>query len=126
MKNEEYELEFAHYMEDKEEDAPVEKKGTGLVGRAFLQLIWFAISGGIAYYATQYLIQQSVIDIRDFYRAGVPSAVPEVILLGVVVFLIFLVFQIIFAFGFMIASPKGRVKAGGSQKQEQRRSKKRR
>ena len=120
----EYELEFAHYMDEHGEEQE-EKQKTRLAGRAFIQLVWFIISGAAAYFATQYLISESIINLNDFYRAGISESVPEWVFLGLIIFLIFMVFQLIFAFGYMIATPKGRQKAGGSQPKTKRRKKRR-
>ncbi len=124
--NDDYELEFAHYMEDEAPEEAPKREGMGLGMRAILQTIWFGITGTAAYFLVQYLVDERIINLRSLYDAGIPTSVPEEVFFWVFVVLLVAIMQFVRTFGFLLANPEGRKRTGGGQPKKKVRKRRRR
>lgn len=98
-------------IEKKREEELAQRKG--LTKRTIAQLIWLGLSFVIGYFVAQYLFDSGVLTPSLFYvQLFIPRAVPEWGLILITTFAIVVVFQILFAFGFILASPEGRRRTG--------------
>lgn len=93
-------------LEKKREQELDERKGMAL--RTIIQLIWLAISAAVAYFGVQYIGQETVVNYM--YRIGIPGRAPEWLVVGVVIFTIVFVMQIVFMLGYFFLSPEGRMR----------------
>ena len=75
--------------------------------------IWFIISIALGYGLFYYLDSSGTLTMRALRGdLSLPNSIPEWVIMAVGVFLFVVVAQIALGFGFLIASPDGRRKAG--------------
>ena len=84
----------------------------GRTGRTIIQLIWFGISFVIAYFASEWLFASGIFTPQMAYAGGVPRALPEWVIQGIIMLLIVFVMQFFLLLGFMVANPRGRRRSG--------------
>ena len=88
-------------------------KRKGLTGKTLVQVVWLLVTGTLAYFFAGYLFDQGLVSTGLFYnQLYIPRAVPLwglklIMTLGMVI-----VMQIVFSFGYIIASPEGRRRTG--------------
>ena len=97
-------------LEKKKDEEIAARKG--MTGRTIIAFIWLAISGTLAYFLIEYLISENIFSLNTFYQMGVPRAVPDWVLMGVMILIIVMLMQTFLLFGFMVASPEGRRRTG--------------
>ncbi len=88
-------------------------KRKGLTGKTIIQVIWLLTTGTLAYFFTNYLFSQGIINANIFYnQLYIPRSVPVIGVKLIVVFGMVVVMQIVFFMGYFIASPEGRRRTG--------------
>ena len=93
-------------IEKKKEEELAERKG--LTKRTIAQFIWLGLSFVLGYFLAKYLFDSGILTPSLFYvQLFIPRAVPEWGLLAMTTIAIVIVLQIIFAIGFILASPEG-------------------
>lgn len=99
-------------LEQKREEET--KKRKGLMGRTIIMIIWLGISIAIAYFLTEYLQNEAILDINNlmYNQIGLPRSVPEWGAQFMIIFAMVIVFQIIFWIGFIWFTPEGRRRTG--------------
>ena len=96
---------------EKQREAEIaRRKGQAL--KTIIQGIWLAITFVGAYFFVQILFERGIITTAAFYNAGIPTSIPRWVFEWVFIFLIVVGMQFVFVFGYMIASPEGRQRAG--------------
>ncbi len=99
-------------IEQKNEE---ERRGRkGLTVRTIVMVIWLALSFGLAYFLTEYMITEGYLDINNlmYNLLGLPRIIPPWGAQLMIMFVIVMIFQIIFWLGFAWMSPEGRRKTG--------------
>lgn len=98
-------------LEKKNDEKLAQRKG--LTGKTIIQVIWLLFTGTLAYFFTNYLFSEGVITANMFYnQLYIPRSVPELGLKLIMVFGLVIVMQIVFSFGYILASPEGRRRTG--------------
>ncbi|HIP73612.1 MAG TPA: hypothetical protein EYH05_19720 [Anaerolineae bacterium] len=98
-------------IEKKKEEELAERKG--LTKRTIAQLIWLGLSFVLGYFLAEYLFDSGVLTPSLFYvQLFIPRSVPQWGLVLMVTVAIVIVLQIMFVFGFILASPEGRRRTG--------------
>ena len=99
-------------LEQKREEEVSKRKG--LTGRTIVMIIWLGISVAIAYFLTQYLQNEDMLNINNlmYNQIGLPRSVPEWGAQLLIIFAMVIVFQIIFWIGFIWFTPEGRRRTG--------------
>lgn len=88
-------------------------KRKGLATRTVLMTIWLAICFAIAYFIAGYLFEGGYLSENLFYNdLRIPRSVSANGLKIIVSIAIVIVMQIVFSFGFVLASPEGRRRTG--------------
>ncbi len=97
---------------DKKRDAELAKR-KGLTTRTLVQGTWLAMSAVIAYFALSWLFSSGQLSYDFFYLSlGVPRAIPETVILGVLVLVVMVVMQFFLVLGYAFGSPQGRERPG--------------
>jgi hypothetical protein len=100
---------------EKKQDAEIAER-KGMTTQTIVQIVWFIISGGISYWLITFMLASEEIPLSYamFYSAfGISrSAVPEGVILAVLVLLLVMFFQIFLWLGFAMVSPEGRRRTG--------------
>jgi hypothetical protein len=98
-------------LEKKHDEELAKRKG--LTGKTIAQVIWLLFTGTLAFFFTNYLFSQGIINANTFYnQLYIPRAVPELGIKLIVVLGMVIVMQIVFSVGYIIASPEGRRRTG--------------
>ena len=88
-------------------------KRKGLTGKTIIQVIWLLVTGTLAYFFANYLFDQGLVSASLFYnQLLIPRSVPEWGLKLIMVLGMVIVMQIVFSFGYILASPEGRRRTG--------------
>lgn len=94
-------------MLDRKRDAARARR-KGIQGRFVFQLIWFVITIALSFWLATLVFSNGILSYTQLYAGGVPNNWPTVAIDIMLAVVIFLVFQIIFTFGFIIGNPAGR------------------
>jgi uncharacterized membrane protein YedE/YeeE len=87
------------------------RKGSTL--RTIVQTIWLFVSFGVAYYVSQWLFAENILNYGFFYtQLYIPRSVPPGLILGALMLFIVIVMQLFVFIGFFIGTPRGRAKSG--------------
>ncbi|MCA9945859.1 MAG: hypothetical protein H6656_04415 [Ardenticatenaceae bacterium] len=98
-------------LEKKREEEIAKRKG--LTGKTIIQVIWLLFTGTLAYFFTNYLFSQGIINANTFYnQLFIPRSVPELGVKLIMVLGLVIVMQIVFSIGYIVASPEGRRRTG--------------
>lgn len=98
-------------LEKKREEELSRRKG--LTGKTIIQVIWLLVTGTLAYFFTNYLFNEGLLNANTFYnQLYIPRSVPELGVKLIIVFGLVIVMQIVFSIGYIIASPEGRRRTG--------------
>jgi hypothetical protein len=98
-------------LEKKREEEMARRKG--LTGKTIIQVIWLLVTGVLAYFFTNYLFSEGILNVNTFYnQLYIPRSIPEVGVKLIIVFGLVIVMQIVFSIGYIIASPEGRRRTG--------------
>lgn len=100
-------------LERKQEEELAKRKG--LAVRTTLQIIWLIISGIIAYFLINFMLNSEEVNFSYgmiYSTLSIPATIPQEAILAGLVLLVTLVLQVFLWLGFMIASPEGRRKTG--------------
>lgn len=100
-------------IEKKIEEEIARRKG--MTVKTIIQIVWLGISGVISYFLVNYMLTSEEINFsyRLIYNTlRIPQSVPEIVVLGLLIFIGVFVFQIFLWLGFAFASPEGRRKTG--------------
>ncbi len=88
-------------------------KRKGLTGRTLIMVVWLGISFAVAYFLTEYMFSAGYLTEKIYYvDLKIPRDVPLAGAKFGTMFLMVIVMQIVFSFGFMLASPEGRRRTG--------------
>ncbi|MEM7800843.1 MAG: hypothetical protein AAF633_16750 [Chloroflexota bacterium] len=94
-------------MLDRKRDAErARRKGIG--GRFVFQLIWFVITIALSFWLARLVFSNGILSYTQAYGGGIPNNWPTVVIDILLAVVIFLIFQIIFTFGFILGNPAGR------------------
>jgi hypothetical protein len=98
-------------LEKKQDEAIAKRKG--LTGKTIAQVIWFLATGALAYFFTNFLFSEGLINANTFYnQLLIPRSVPVLGLKLIMVLGLVIIMQIIFSIGYILASPEGRRRTG--------------
>lgn len=97
-------------LEKKKDDELAARKG--MTGKTIITFIWLAISGVFAFFLIKYMFDTDILRYSTFYNIGIPTWIPQWVIMGALVFLVVAVMQTFLLFGFMLASPEGRRRTG--------------
>ena len=98
-------------LQKKEEEELARREG--LTGNTIIQVIWLAISFGIAYFLTNALEAQGTIRYLSLYNAlSIPTTVPKWVVQGGLMLVIVIFMQFIMFIAFAFFSPEGRRRTG--------------
>jgi TRAP-type C4-dicarboxylate transport system permease small subunit len=96
---------------DKKRDREIAERQRRTKSTLF-QVVWLVLATAVAAGVTYFIFTNDILTTAQFYALGLPREVPEwAIYLGVG-FALLVVMQLLFSLGYLIASPKGRRKAG--------------
>jgi len=84
----------------------------GMAGKTIIAFIWLTISAVAAYFLVKYMFDTSTLRYSTFYSLGLPSQVPNWVILVGMIILVVAIMQSFLMFGFMLASPEGRRRTG--------------
>ena len=88
-------------------------KRKGNARRTVLAVLWIAFCFAVAYFITEWLFEQEIVDINFFYsRLMVPRSVDEFIVQIGFMAAIVIVMQLLILLGFAFGSPVGRMRPG--------------
>lgn len=100
---------------EKKKDAEIARR-QGMTKKTIIQVIWLIISGVISYYLVTYLLASDEVGLSYgaiYSGLGISrSTIPEVVILGALVLIGVMFFQMFLWLGFMFASPEGRRRTG--------------
>ncbi len=98
-------------IEKKKDEELAERKG--LTKRTIAQIIWLGLSFVLGYFLAKYLFDSGILTPSLFYvQLFIPRSVPEWGLVLMTAVAIVIVLQVMFAIGFILASPEGRRRTG--------------
>ena len=99
-------------VEQKREEELSKRKG--LTGRTIVMVIWLALSFVIAYFLTEYLVSEGILNIEVlmYNQIGLPRSIPVWGAQLMIMFGMVIVFQIVFWLGYVWFSPEGRRRTG--------------
>jgi len=100
-------------IQKKQEAAIARRKG--MTGKTIVQIIWLAISTGVAYFLINFLMESEEFGFNYntlYNQLFIPREIPKWVLLVVMIIIFVLVMQLFLALGFALASPEGRRKTG--------------
>lgn len=87
-------------------------KRKGLATRTIFMTIWLAICFAIAYFIAGYLFDTGYLATGTLYGLGIPRTVSINGLRIIVAIALLIIMQVVFSFGFVLASPEGRRRTG--------------
>ena len=98
-------------LEKREKEQLEERKG--LTVKTVIQLIWLAISFGIAYLLVNSLVEAGVFSYAELYaQLSIPDSIPQWAIQGALMLVMVILMQFILLLAFAFASPEGRRRTG--------------
>lgn len=109
-------------LERKQDEEIAKRKG--MSGRTLVAIIWLILSFGGAYLLARFIFESGILSpnlfrdaISDFGNMALKQAwrrsdIPVWVGWGVMIFILYMLMQVVFFMGFAIASPEGRRKGG--------------